>query len=169
MPPASRRCSTRSRTTRRPVRYRHDYSGHRRRGAQLDFGGSPTTQRLRHNAALPAGQTSIEQHRSTVPMHGGVAYTDAAGNPYEMLIDGINAVPGTSPAVIPSAAPLSVPLSTADAQNTAEVLINMLVKPSGGATRTPTSVRHPSPIRSSCAPPPPGNYAGGGTTFGPCQ
>ena len=134
------------------------------------FGGSPTTRRLLDNAALPAGQTSMFQYFGyTVPMHGGVAYTDAAGNPYEMLIDGINAVPGTSPAVIPSAAPLSVPLSTADAQNTAEVLINMLVKPSGGSNENTNLGTAPVADQVVLRLTPPGNHAGGGTTFGPCQ
>ena len=71
--------------------------------------------------------------------------------------------------MIPSAAPLSVPLSTADAQNTAEVLINMLVKPSGGSNEnTNLGTAHVADqvvLRLT----PPGNHAGGGTTFGPCQ
>ena len=65
---------------------------------------------------------------------GGV-YTDGAGNPYMMLLDGTTSVPGTSPPVIPAASPLpaSPPtgLSAVNAQSAAEVLITLRVGPSG--------------------------------------
>ncbi|MBV9174538.1 MAG: type II secretion system protein [Chloroflexi bacterium] len=100
----------------------------------------------------------------------GAPYTDGAGNPYEMLIDGINAVPGT--AIIPSAQPLAVPLSIDDAGQAAEVLIKLQVGASGGTNENTNltsgvndSVTDQVVLRLT----PPVNHAGSGTSFEPCQ
>ena len=99
----------------------------------------------------------------------GNPYTDAAGNPYEMLIDGINAVPGTS--IVPPAQPLTVPLSSADAVQAAEVLIMLRVGPAGGANENTNlsdvndSVTDQVVLRLT----PPVNHMGNGTVFEPCQ
>jgi hypothetical protein len=88
-----------------------------------------------------------------------------------MLLDGINAVPGTTPAVIPAASPLATPLSSTDAGNAAEVLIKLLVKPSGGSNVNTTlsaaaaSVVDQIVLRLT----PPDNHAGAGSTFNPCE
>jgi type II secretory pathway pseudopilin PulG len=136
------------------------------------FGGTSSTKTLLSNVALYPGASSVFQYFGYAsPMNGGTPYTDAGGNAYEMLIDGINAVPGTSPAVIPAASPLTTPLSSTDAGNAAEVLIKLLVKPSGGTDVNTTlsaaaaSVVDQIVLRLT----PPDNHAGSGSTFNPCQ
>jgi type II secretory pathway pseudopilin PulG len=102
-----------------------------------------------------------------------VSYTDAAGNPYMMILDGTQAVPGTN--TIPTAAPLPVPLSTSNAQQAVEVTINLTVGPAGGSgenTNTGASnvsedanVFDSAILRLS----PAANHAGNGATFNPCE
>ena len=98
-----------------------------------------------------------------------VSYTDAAGNPYVMLLDGTQAVPGTT--TIPPAAPLTVPLSAADASKAAEVTIDFTVGPAGGAgentaaSPSDATVSDSAVLRLS----PAANHAGNGATFVPCQ
>jgi Tfp pilus assembly protein PilV len=113
-------------------------------GNSWTFGGASTTKTLLGNASpFPSSGSStvpvFQYFAYTQPVNSaGAAYVDGAGNPYEMLIDGINAVPGTTPAVIPPAAPLAVPLSAADAQDAAEVLVKLLVMPSNGKDVNPS-------------------------------
>ena len=98
-----------------------------------------------------------------------VSYTDAAGNPYMMLLDGTNAVPGTS--TIPPASPLATPLSSTDAALAVELSVNMVVGPGGGtgentnADTTDASVFDSIILRLS----PAANHAGNGATFNPCE
>jgi len=95
------------------------------------FASAPTTTRILLSNVSQTGSTPVFQYFAyQEPMNGSTPYTDSAGNPYMMLIDGTNAVPGTS--VIPSPQPLAVPLSTSNASNAAEVMISMSVGPSGG-------------------------------------
>jgi Tfp pilus assembly protein PilV len=101
----------------------------------------------------------------------GQAYTAPDGNSYEMLIDGTNAIPGTS--TVPAAQPLTTPLSSSDAAATAEVMITMTVGPSGGTGEnthlTPgdaaDSVADGVVLRLT----PAANEAGNGAVFLPCQ
>jgi prepilin-type N-terminal cleavage/methylation domain-containing protein len=98
-----------------------------------------------------------------------VSYKDAAGNPYMMILDGTNAVPGTT--TIPPASPLTTPLSTTDAGLAVEVTMNMVVGPGGGtgentnADQTDASVFDSAILRLS----PAANHAGNGATFNPCE
>ncbi len=99
----------------------------------------------------------------------GQPYTDGAGNPYMMLEDGINTVPGTS--VRPAASPLATPLSVTNAQQAAEVLINLVVGPGGGAGEN-TNIADAADTVSDAVVlrlTPAANHLGNGTTFGPCQ
>jgi prepilin-type N-terminal cleavage/methylation domain-containing protein len=98
-----------------------------------------------------------------------VAYNDAAGNPYVMLLDGANAVPGTT--TIPSAAPLPTPLSGSDSNRTVEVTINVVAGPGGGTGQntkvaaTDATAFDSLILRLS----PAANHAGNGATFNPCE
>jgi prepilin-type N-terminal cleavage/methylation domain-containing protein len=65
------------------------------------------------------------------PNGSGGYYTDGAGNPYMMLLDGTSSVSGTN--TFPAASPLATPLSAANAALAAEVLINLSVGPTGGS------------------------------------
>jgi type II secretory pathway component PulJ len=107
-----------------------------------------------------------------------VSYTDGAGNPYVMLLDGTNAVPGTS--TIPPAAPLtataSTPLSSSNAQNAVEVMINMTVGPAGGSgentnTNVNANISEDATLVDSAVLrlSPAANHAGNGSTFNPCD
>jgi prepilin-type N-terminal cleavage/methylation domain-containing protein len=143
--------------------------------APWTFGGASSTQTILSNVttamsgstALPVFQYFAYAEPYSAP---NVPYRDAAGNTYEMLMDGITAVPGTS--TVPAAAPLPVPLSSTDATNAAEVLINVRVKPSGG-----TDVNNSAKDSASWASvsdqvvlrlTPPDNHAGSGADFSPC-
>jgi type II secretory pathway component PulJ len=106
------------------------------------------------------------------------SYTDGAGNPYVMLLDGTNAVPGTN--TIPAAAPLTAtsatPLSSTDAQNAVEVTISLTVGPAGGSgentnTNTNANVSEDATVVDSAVLrlSPAANHAGNGATFNPCQ
>lgn len=112
----------------------------------------------------------------------GGYYTDGAGNPYMILEDGANAVPGTSytPAPNPLPASSTTPLSSTNAQSTAEVSISLTAGASansgevGTQERTytnpstndiPVTVNDAIVLRFTPAP----NHAIGGTAFGPCQ
>jgi len=100
----------------------------------------------------------------------GSQYTDAAGNQYEMLIDGINEIPGTT--IKPAASPLSVPLTSTTAATAAEVLVNLKVGAVGGSnenttnlnSQTMATVTDQMVLRDS----PPVNHIGTGATFTPC-
>jgi prepilin-type N-terminal cleavage/methylation domain-containing protein len=138
------------------------------------FNGASTTKTLLANVGLVGGASgtpAFQYFAYQVPMNGAQPYVDAGGNSYEMLIDGINAVPGTSPAVVPAAQPLAVPLSATNAQSAAEVLITLLVRPSGGDNEktnlaaAAASANDQIVLRLT----PPANHAGSGATFSPCQ
>jgi len=98
-------------------------------------------------------------------------YTAPDGNDYEMLIDGTNAIPGTS--TVPAAQPLTTPLSSSDASLTSEVMINMTVGPSGGTGENihlnpgdaADAVSDGVVLRLT----PAANEAGNGAVFLPCQ
>jgi Tfp pilus assembly protein PilW len=103
-------------------------------------------------------------------------YTDASGNTDMMLMDGSSTVPGTSGLPNPDALSATSGLSTTDASQTAEVLINLVV--GGGAKAnesnsgenvnladTKNTVTDSIVLRFTPAP----NEAATGATFGPCQ
>jgi prepilin-type N-terminal cleavage/methylation domain-containing protein len=98
-----------------------------------------------------------------------VSFTDAAGNPYVMLLDGTQAVPGTT--TIPAAAPLALPLSVANAPKAAEVTIDFTVGPAGGGSETTAASPSDATVSDSVILrlSPAANHAGGGATFIPCQ
>lgn len=134
------------------------------------FASSPSTTRTLATNVAQIGSTPVFQYFAyQEPMNGSSPYTDSAGDPYMMLLDGTSAVPGTS--VIPAAAPLSVPLSTTDASNAAEVLISMLVGPSGGTGESTHLADGADPITDGVVMrlTPAANHAGGGAVFLPCQ
>jgi prepilin-type N-terminal cleavage/methylation domain-containing protein len=81
-----------------------------------------------------SGSTPVFQYFAyQVPTDSsGNAYTDSAGNTYEMLLDGSSTVPGTSIIPANSPDPLTTPLSAGDADNAAEVLITLKVGAAGG-------------------------------------
>jgi prepilin-type N-terminal cleavage/methylation domain-containing protein len=118
------------------------------------------------------------------PMNGGTPYTDAAGHPYEMLLDGNSTVPNTT--VIPTAAPLTdASLSTtsspttavATAASVAEVQIEMNVGPALSATgvvqngESTTLADARATVNDSVVfrVTPPANVADAGAVFSPCQ
>lgn len=105
------------------------------------------------------------------PNGSGGYYTDGDGNPYMLVLDGTSSVPGTSPAVYPTPSPLAVPLSANDAQNAVEVLINLVVGPSGGTFENTNLADAAVPVTDSVVlrMTPPNDHAGAGATFGPCQ
>jgi prepilin-type N-terminal cleavage/methylation domain-containing protein len=137
------------------------------------FGGASSTRTILRNVAQSGNGTDpvFQYFAYATPLNGTQPYTDAAGNSYQMLIDGVNAVPGTSPGVIPPAAPLAVPLSANNAQSAAEVLIKLLVKPAGGTNvntnlgAAAASVTDQVVLRLT----PAANHSGAGATFNPCQ
>jgi hypothetical protein len=97
----------------------------------------------------------------------GSQYHDADGGQYQMIIDGLNYIPGTT--IQPAASPLTMPLVPADAQAAAEVLINVVVGPAGGTNLNPSlsptaSITNQAVLRLT----PPVNDIGGGATFAPC-
>ncbi len=102
---------------------------------------------------------------------GGQPYTDGAGNPYMMLLDGTSAIPGTS--TVPAASPLSSSpsLSNSNAQNTAEVVITLAIGPAGGSpintglSDAVDTFQDGVVLRLTPAP----NHAGDGNVFLPCQ
>ena len=98
-----------------------------------------------------------------------VSFTDAAGNPYVMLLDGTQAVPGTT--TIPAASPLALPLSVTNAQKAAEVTIDFTVGPAGGGSETTAASPSDSTVSDSAILrlSPAANHAGNGATFVPCQ
>jgi prepilin-type N-terminal cleavage/methylation domain-containing protein len=111
-----------------------------------------------------------------IPNGSGGYYSDPAGNPYELLPDGTNPVPGTS--VIPSASQyaLSTPLSTSDSEATSEVTIALTVGPSvkngevgsGENSNLPdvnATVNDSFVMRMT----PVADHAGTGTVFAPCE
>lgn len=104
-------------------------------------------------------------------MSNGSPYTDASGNPYEMLLDGTSEVPGTT--TIPTPQPLSTSpsLSSTDAGNTAEVVTTVSVGASG-TTGENTSLSDATDTVSDGVVlrlTPAANHAGDGNVFLPCQ
>jgi prepilin-type N-terminal cleavage/methylation domain-containing protein len=96
-------------------------------------------------------------------------YKDAAGNAYMMLLDGTNAVPGTT--TIPPAAPLATPLSNTDAAAAVEATFTLVAGPGGGSyERTGAAVTDASAYDSAILRlSPAANHAGNGATFNPCE
>ena len=103
------------------------------------------------------------------PKGSGGYYTDGAGNPYMMLLDGTSSLPGTN--TFPTASPLATPLSAANAALAAEVLINLSVGPTGGSQENTNlsdakvSVTDSVILRLT----PPANHVETGANFLPCQ
>lgn len=98
----------------------------------------------------------------------GQPYEDAAGNPYMMIQDGINFVPGTT-SNPPAAQPLATPLSATNAQSTAEVLVNLVAGPESGMQTSLISsvgatIRDQIALRLTAA----ANHASG-STVNPCS
>jgi hypothetical protein len=102
----------------------------------------------------------------------GVPYTDAAGNPYMVLLDGTDTVPGTTTVPANALSPLTMPLSADDSASAAEVVFTFKVGPAGGTnetTTTPTTVAETVTdsvvLRVTAA----ANHAGDGADFSPCS
>jgi hypothetical protein len=98
------------------------------------FASSPTSTRTVLTNVTQTGSIPVFQYYSyselTNPATGS-AYSAPDGNPYMVLPDGTDEIPGTS--TLATAPSLSVPLSSTNASNTAEVLITMTVGPAGGS------------------------------------
>jgi hypothetical protein len=137
------------------------------------FASTPTITRTLLTNVSQTGTTPVFQYFAyRTPLNGsGQPYTDAAGDPYVMLLDGTSSVPATT--VIPAAQPLtaSPTLSASDAQSAAEVLMTLTVGPAGGTgentnlTAARVSVTDGVVFRLT----PPANHAGNGASFIPCQ
>ena len=141
-------------------------------------GGSPSwgqgtlqsTVPLLINAAQ-VGTTPVFQYFAyqQAPNGSGGYYSDGAGNPYMLLLDGSSSVPGTS--VFPAASPLATPLSAAGAQQAVEVLIDLSVGPSGGSGERTSfadgavSAADSVVLRLT----PPANHVETGANFLPCR
>jgi prepilin-type N-terminal cleavage/methylation domain-containing protein len=133
------------------------------------FSGTASSQKLllAHVAAV-TGTPVFQYFAYSQPSSGGTAYTDSAGNTYMMIQDGINYVPGTT--IQPAASPLTVPLSSANASNTAEVLLSFVGGPGDGSlietglSNIGATVQDQVVLRLT----PPANHAGNGATFTPC-
>ncbi len=96
--------------------------------------------------------------------------TDAAGNNYMILPDGLAPLPGTSTTVYNPLAP-GAALTSTQAATVAEVLITLVVGPAGHAhentnlTNTGDTVSDAIGLRLT----PAANHVGNGATFAPCQ
>lgn len=99
----------------------------------------------------------------------GGYYSDGAGNPYEMLVDGTTPVPGTN--IIPTANPLSTPLTSTTVLTAAEVTITLMVGPEGDRGENTSLSDAGVPITDSVVfrLTPPANHVETGATFDPCQ
>jgi prepilin-type N-terminal cleavage/methylation domain-containing protein len=133
------------------------------------FSSTASSQTLLLAHVAPITATPVFQYFAySQPVSGSTPYTDAAGNTYMMLQDGINYVPDTT--VKPTAAPLSVPLSAATAATAAEVLVSFVGGPGGGSlletglSNVGANVQDQVVLRLT----PPANHAGNGAVFAPC-
>jgi Tfp pilus assembly protein PilV len=137
------------------------------------FSTTPSNTRTVLTNVTETGTTPIfEYFKYQVPTNSSnQPYTAPDGNDYEMLIDGTNAIPGTS--TVPAAQPLTTPLASSDAALTAEVMINMTVGPSGGTGEnthlTPGDAADAVSDGVVLRLTPAANEAGNGAVFLPCQ
>lgn len=135
------------------------------KGAQVGTTRTLLTNVQPRMAGTPATAQDVFQYFAYEP-----AYTDSSGNTDMIVLDGLNTVPG--PTTFPNPDPLPAsPLSTVDAPNTVEVLINMVVGASGAPGQNPAlsgvndSVTDAVLLRLT----PPDNQVATGANFGPCQ
>ena len=137
------------------------------------FATTPTSSQTVLINVHQTSSTDVFQYFSyQEPMQSpGVPYTDGAGDPYMMLLDGTSAVPGTNTIPTPQPLPDSPSLSTTDAQNTAEVMINLTVGPSGGSPVSTTFADSSDSFSDGVVLrlTPAANHAGNGNVFLPCQ
>lgn len=148
----------------------------------LTGGSDPASWTFSSTPTITAGKLLLNDvwplwdsvHLKNIPIFQYFAYepyTDANGNADLMLMDGSSSVPGTSSVSNPD--PLAVPLSSANAALTAEVMINFVVGPTGdGGDLENTHLSDVGdPVTDSIVlrftPPP--NQAGTGTSVGPCE
>lgn len=144
------------------------------------FASSPSSTRTVLTNVTQTGSSPVFQYfayQTVTNPATGATYNAPDGNPYELLVDGTNAVPGTT--YIPTASPLSTPLSSTDAADTVEVMISLTVGPSGGSNEVTSttafgggnysdvadSVQDGVVLRLTPAP----NEDSSGATFLPCQ
>jgi type II secretory pathway pseudopilin PulG len=140
--------------------------------SQWVFSSTPTSTAgrllLTNSSRIPIPNTSNFQ--PVFQYFAYESYTDVNGNQAMMLMDGSAAVPGTTN--LPNPDPLSTTsgLSQADAANTAEVMLNLLVGPTGGALQNTNLTSADDPVTDSMVlrftPPP--NATGANADFGPC-
>ena len=137
------------------------------------FSTTPSTTRTLLTNVKQSGTTPVFQYFAyQQPLNGsGQPYTDSAGDPYMMLLDGTGDVPGTG--IIPPAQPLNATpsLAVSDAQNTSEVMVTISAGPSGGTGENTNlsdardTVSDGVVLRLT----PAANHAGDGNVFLPCQ
>ncbi len=118
-------------------------------------------------------QATIPSTTTKIPVFQYFAYepyTDTNGNSDMMIMDGTSAVPGTTSVSNPDPLSTSSGLSQTDAQNTAEVMINLTVGAAGGSgentnySDTADTVTDSVLLRLTPAP----NQSGTTSSFGPC-
>jgi type II secretory pathway component PulJ len=141
--------------------------------------GVPTwtrgTQQSSRTVLTNVGQSQPSAGQPLTPVFQYFAYqtapgTDAAGNQYEILPDGISPIPGTSTTVFNPLAP-SGTLSANQAASAAEVLITLKVGPAGhdhertNYTDVGANVSDAITFRFT----PAANHVGDGATFDPCE
>jgi prepilin-type N-terminal cleavage/methylation domain-containing protein len=133
------------------------------------FSSTASSQTLLLAHVAPITGTPVFQYFAyQQPTSGGTPYTDAAGNTYMMLEDGINFVPDTT--IKPAASALAVPLSAANAATASEVLVSFVGGPGGGSlietglSNIGASIQDQVVLRMT----PPANHAGNGAVFTPC-
>lgn len=149
-----------------------DYAVNGGQAPNWTFSTTPqSTKTLLTNISLQNGSTAMFSYFAYAqPLQAsGAAYTDPGGNPYMMLIDGTNEVPGTS--VVPAAQPLAVPLSAANSQIATEISMSMSVGPSGGTgenTSNPADTRVDVNDSVVLRLTPAANHVGSGNSFLPC-
>jgi Tfp pilus assembly protein PilW len=136
-------------------------------------GGIPTWSRgARQSSKILL--TNVAQN-ATTPVFQYFAYqtapgTDQSGNQYMILPDGTAPVPGTSTTVPANPLAPGSSLSTAQAASAAEVLISLMVGPTGHSNQSTTlnvaqTVNDQIVFRFT----PAANHVGGGATFNPCD
>lgn len=120
-----------------------------------------------------SGTTPVFQYfdYQEAPNGQGGYYENPAGEPYMLLLDGTTPVPGTTPPVVPAASPLATPLSAANADQAAEVLIKLRVGATGGTGENTNLSDVPLTVTDSVVLglTQPFNHVGPSAQFGPCD
>jgi Tfp pilus assembly protein PilV len=140
-------------------------------GTLTDTSGGVTTTLLTN--VSQSGSTPMFQYFAYEEPENssGALYTDAAGNPYMMLLDGTSYVPGTSTNAANDPDPLTTPLSSTSAPSAVEVKMTLAVGPNKqegeetGLSNVTDTVTDSVVLRLT----PAANDDTAGSTFSPCE